>query len=67
MKTRGFSFEPVEVRMMTPVSNAEIKKISAMNSICSKLHGLEDRSHAQNIQLPDGGQLPGDEMCPQRI
>lgn len=30
-------------------------------------HGLDDRSHAQNIQLPDGGQLPGDEMCPQRI
>lgn len=52
--------------MMTPVSNTEIKEISAMNSICTKLHGLEDRSHAQNIQLPDGGQLPGDEMCPQR-
>lgn len=53
--------------MMTPIYNTEIKEISAINSICSKLHGLEDRSHAQNIQLPDGGQLLGDEMCPRRI
>lgn len=52
--------------MMMPVSNTEIKEISAMNSICTKLHGLEDRSHAQKIQLRDGGQLPGDEMFPQR-
>lgn len=39
--------------MMAPVSNTEIKEIPAINSICSKLHGPEDRSHAQNIQLPD--------------
>lgn len=56
-----FTFELVEARLMTPFSNREIKEISAMNSICSKLCGLEIRSY---IHIYTGVYRT---YCPQKV
>lgn len=57
-------FELVEASLMTPFSNRELKEITAINPICSKLCGLEDRSYAL---LTEGGQPLGDERCPHKM